>query len=117
MTQPLPTTTGPQHFALPFNLQANGSYGVVDQDSSDDVISCVRVLLATRVGERLEVPQFGIPDPTFAVGNPGWPGVLENAVARWEPRAAGHAIPTVVHEDGTAEVVAAVPSHPGGPAV
>lgn len=107
---------GPQHLTVPMTLSATGSYGCVDQDSPADVTSCVRVLLRTRVGERLEVPQFGVPDPTFMTAGQGWAGVLEQAVQRWEPRAAGAAIPVVINEDGTATVQVGVPTTPGGPA-
>jgi len=107
---------GPQHLTVPMTLSATGSYGCVDQDSPADVTSCVQVLLRTRVGERLEVPQFGVPDPTFMAAGQGWAGVLEQAVQRWEPRAAGAAIPIVINADGTATVQVGVPTTPGGPA-
>lgn len=51
------------HFAFPFTI--DGSAAVVSQDSAAELQQNVVVLVLTEVGERLEVPEFGIPDPTF----------------------------------------------------
>ena len=51
------------HFSFPFTI--NGSAAVVAQDSDAEVQQNVMVLVLTDVGERLEVPEFGISDPTF----------------------------------------------------
>ena len=71
---------------LKFPLQLNGSsFAVVDQDSADDIVQCVEVLVGTTRGQRMELPEYGVADPTFA-------DVIDvqdviNAVAEWEPRA------------------------------
>lgn len=56
------------HFAFPFKFGDQGSAEVLDQDSITEIEQNVEVLILTELGERLEVPEFGIPDPTFRVG-------------------------------------------------
>jgi phage baseplate assembly protein W len=73
------------HFALPFRLAGDGSFAVVEQDSDDEVVQSVEILLRTRVGSRIELPEYGIEDPTFTVV-PDIAGILD-AIADWEPRA------------------------------
>lgn len=73
--------------SFPFRLSESGrSVMVVEQNSDDEILDCVEVLLSTERGERLEVPDYGVPDQSFLQG-----GVdvndLVGAVARWEPRA------------------------------
>lgn len=101
--------SSPQHLAVPFQIDNTGSAVVVDQDSFLDVAQCVQTLLATPQGSRLELPQYGVPDPTFTDGHLSG---LEQAVQQWEPRAAGARIPVVINPDGTATVTALIT--PGG---
>jgi len=75
------------HFALPFRFDATGHAAVVEQDSIEDVAACVEAVLRTRPGERVEHPEFGTPDPTFAQQPLGVDATVER-VADWEPRAA-----------------------------
>lgn len=72
------------HFAFPFHLE-DGRAAVVEQDSVDDVATCVEVLLRTNEGERLEVPEYGLRDLVFQVGfdHPA----IRAEIERWEPRA------------------------------
>lgn len=79
------------HLAFPFRLDYHGSPEVVDQDSLEDVSQCVRVLVSTVRGERLELPEYGLPDPVFAPDGMVADGVAR-AVERWEPRVANLAI-------------------------
>lgn len=53
------------HFSFPFRFNANGSAEVVEQDTFEEVEQGVKVLLLTNIGERLEVPDFGIDDMPF----------------------------------------------------
>lgn len=53
------------HFSFPFTIGVDGSAVVVAQDSDIEIRQNVKVLVLTDVGERLEVPEFGIPDFTF----------------------------------------------------
>jgi hypothetical protein len=73
------------HFALPFRFAAGGA-AVVEQDTSDEIMTCVLAVLLCPVGFRVELPTFGIPDPTFSEGVPD-AQVIEAAVSEWEPRA------------------------------
>lgn len=53
------------HFAYPFRFGRAGAALVVEQDTYEDLEQNVRVLLLTELGERLEVPDFGIDDLVF----------------------------------------------------
>lgn len=52
------------HFALPLRY-VNGSAVVNQQDSMDDIADCVEAVCLTIPGDRDEMPEFGIEDPTF----------------------------------------------------
>jgi phage baseplate assembly protein W len=73
------------HFALPFRV-ANGRAVVNDQDTSDDVVTCVVAVMLCPTGYRAELPEFGIDDPTFREGGPDQEAIA-TAIQRWEPRA------------------------------
>jgi hypothetical protein len=72
------------HFSLPFRFTPQAA--VSEQDSIDEVADCCLAVLVCPLGFRVELPIFGIPDPTFSS-----PTVdideLRDAVDRWEPRA------------------------------
>jgi hypothetical protein len=72
-------------FAYPFRLGSHGEFTVVEQDSEEDIVTSVSVLVRTARGQRIDLPEYGVSDMTFAVG------VNRNeilaAVSRWEPRA------------------------------
>lgn len=72
------------HLQVPFALNQDGSAAVIEQDTTQEVSQCVRVLLATMRGTRQYVPGYGVADPTF-VG----PDItdIQAAIAKWEPRA------------------------------
>lgn len=74
------------HLKIPFRIDRTGSASVLEQDEVSEVAQCVEVLLSTRVGERLEVPDYGVDDPVFDVE----PDLEEiaSAIEEWEPRAA-----------------------------
>jgi phage baseplate assembly protein W len=74
------------HFAIPFQV-VNGSAATVEQDSLDDIAQCVQVLVTTTVGERVEAPFYGVPNPMFSEINDGAPGTWLAAIRKWEPRA------------------------------
>ena len=80
------------HFALPFQFQpgaqnTGGSQAVVtEQDSVDEIAYCAYAALICPQGFRVELPEFGLPDPTFS-----WPvdvDLIRETVTEWEPRAA-----------------------------
>jgi len=62
-----------------------GNVEVFQQDSYEDVASCVEMILNTPKYYRTMVPDFGIDDPTFTTNLDGHS--IEMAVSRWEPRA------------------------------
>lgn len=73
------------HLALPFSIGAGGRARTVEQDTLDDIAQCVQVLLTTVVGERVELPEYGIDDPTFLTRMDL--NEIRLAIEEWEPRA------------------------------
>lgn len=73
------------HFGLPFAFDATGSATVVEQDSLADIAECVTILAACNRGRRIELPDYGITDPTFHTTFDS-PELIAQ-VARYEPRA------------------------------
>lgn len=98
----------PEHLAVPFRYDATGSAVTIAQDSIDDVAQCVRVLLSTPTGTRVEQFDYGIPDPTFT-DDAALVAQITGAVARWEPRAAGLQVQVAVGADGAAVITAKIP--------
>ena len=73
------------HFKLPLSVGRGGSFETVEQDTIDEIAQCVEVLLATVEGQRIELPDYGIPDLAFEVDIPRH--VIESRITKWEPRA------------------------------
>jgi len=94
------------HLAVPFTIGADGSAATVAQDSPAEIAQCVRVLLSTTVGSRVELPGYGVRDVTFTNGDTT--GMVQ-AVAQWEPRATGITITTVTNPDGSTTIAATIP--------
>ena len=57
-----------------------------EQDSDEDVMGCVEVLLSTFTGERIEAPDYGIDDQAFRE-NSADVGHIASKISLWEPRA------------------------------
>lgn len=74
------------HFDLPFRWGRNGHAEVVEQDTLEDVANCVLAILLTFKGQRQELPDFGIDDPTFE-SQPIDLAALTQAILEQEPRA------------------------------
>lgn len=74
------------HLAVPFALDGRGHARTVEQDTVTEVGQCVAVLLATRPGDRLVVPGYGIDDRTFDTADGIDDESIADAVAEWEPR-------------------------------
>jgi phage baseplate assembly protein W len=74
-------------FHMPFQV-VNGQITQIEQDSQREVEQCVEAILSTRIGSRLEEPEFGIPDQLFELlpPDPNVDDVLA-AIELWEPRA------------------------------
>lgn len=73
-------------FVWPFRLE-NNDFATAEQDSTEDVVSCVAVVLLHHPGDRELLPKFGTTDLTFQT-QPIDVGQIIAAVDTWEPRAA-----------------------------
>jgi phage baseplate assembly protein W len=73
------------HFSLPFRF-ATPAAAVSEQDSLDEIADCVLAVLLCPRGFRVELPSFGLEDPTFSSPAPDLDAIRE-AVELWEPRA------------------------------
>lgn len=77
------------HFSFPLRKDARGNLVTVEQDSDEEIIDCVEVLLSTPVGLREEVPTYGLPDQTFRMNGADLEQIA-SVIGRWEPRAEHH---------------------------
>lgn len=73
------------HFALPFRF-STPNVGTVEQDSVDEIAGCVLAVMLYPLGYRVELPSFGIPDPTFSTPDVDV-DALRDVIELWEPRA------------------------------
>lgn len=74
------------HFDYPFRFSSQGHAVVVEQDSIEDIENCLLAIIKTEVGQRIELPQFGIQSPLFSL-QPIPLDPIYNAVTDQEPRA------------------------------
>ena len=74
------------HLASPFRV-VNGAVAVLEQDSIDEIAQCVEVLVSTLVGQRIEVPTYGIPNPVFGQEDGRTSPAIAAAIKKWESRA------------------------------
>lgn len=74
------------HFALPFRFSTPHA-AVTEQDSLDEIADCCYAILACPMGYRVELPTFGLIDPTFSMPGPDVDEIRE-AIETWEERAA-----------------------------
>jgi phage baseplate assembly protein W len=76
------------HFALPFRFGGiNGGAFINEQDSGDDIVDCVRAIVAFPVGSRADMPEFGIREIVFAEYNEAIVQQVRRAIEEWEDRA------------------------------
>jgi phage baseplate assembly protein W len=71
------------HFALPFRIVGTSAV-TNEQDSLDDVAACVAAIERYHPGDRVEAPDFGVPDQTFGVAIDQ--RAITDAIERYEPR-------------------------------
>lgn len=77
------------HFQLPFRFGGiNGGAFVNEQDSTDDIIDCIKAIIAFPIGSRQDLPTFGVPDLLFKRVDDQVISQVQLAIARWEVRAA-----------------------------
>ena len=74
------------HFNYPFQFGYTGHAVVVEQGSIEDVESCLQSLLLCQIGQRVELPEFGI-DPMLFELQPLDTEEIEAAIVEYEPRA------------------------------
>lgn len=76
------------HFQTPFRIGGiNGGAFINEQDSVDDIVDCVKTILAFPIGSRQDAPSFGIPDLVFTPITNQKITQVKNAILRWEGRA------------------------------
>ena len=74
------------HLKLPMKV-FGGRYVTVEQDTTDEIMQCVKAVVSTVRGQREELPDFGLDiDLTFATQDIDL-NRLESALSTWEPRA------------------------------
>lgn len=74
---------------LAFPFQLNGRQNaalVVEQNLDDDIVDALTVLLSTDRGERIELPDYGLPDQAFLQGGADM-SQIQSAIDLWEERA------------------------------
>lgn len=77
----------PQHFDFPFRFnKAGGHAAIVDQDSDADLIACAQAILATPIGFREELPDFGVEPLNFEEQPQVIAERVKGALDRWEDR-------------------------------
>lgn len=75
------------HLLVPFQIKG-GEARTVPDGTLEEVAQNVEVIVATRKGECLTLPSFGVSDFTFGPqGQTPTPSAITDAVGRWEPRA------------------------------
>ena len=83
---PTPVFNTPQ-LSLPFEILPNGLVREVEQDTLDEIAMSVEAILRYRIGDRVELPSFGSPEPLFRESSEDIGSMLAEAVSRWEDRA------------------------------
>jgi hypothetical protein len=73
------------HFSLPFRF-ASPYAATNEQDSLDEITDCVYAILACPLGFRVELPTFGLDDPTFSMPAPDL-DAIRDTIENWEERA------------------------------
>jgi phage baseplate assembly protein W len=77
------------HFSIPFRFGGiNGGAYMNEQDSGDDIVDCIKAIIAWPIGVRDDLPDFGIPDLPFQDTFDNVIDQVRNAVIQWEDRAA-----------------------------
>jgi len=75
------------HFQLPFRIGGmNGGAFVNEQDSIDDIVDCIKAVIAFPIGSRQDSPTFGVPDLLFRQVNTQLASQVQIAILRCEPR-------------------------------
>lgn len=78
------------HLAWPVQFGPTG-FLTVEQDTEDDVASCIGVICSWPLGEHPTDPSFGLPDEAFLQGGADL-AEIKAAILQSEPRAADLAV-------------------------
>lgn len=73
------------HLSVPLRIVGT-QLAYEQQDSQAEIEQCVFAILNTRVGHRIDLPEFGLPDQTHRVGGADL-DEIERTVHLWEERA------------------------------
>lgn len=76
----------PLQIAFPIRRNPDGTIAVVEQDSSDDVVSRLHVLLRTNPGHFTRYPDLGLYDQAHLQGGADL-GEIERQIDTWVPEA------------------------------
>lgn len=55
----------PARLVWPLTVTAEGNLATVEQDSDDDIRQCIEAIVRYRIGDRYDLPEMGMADPTF----------------------------------------------------
>ena len=91
------------HFQAPFSLGSNGKPIVVQQDSPEDIASCVSNIVVCPQGAKLDDPTFGVQVPLFGTFPTNFGPVL-SAVQNLEPRASVTALSQALDQSTPGQV-------------
>jgi phage baseplate assembly protein W len=72
--------------SYPFEILSDGSVREVEQDELDEIAMSVEIILRYPLNFREELPEFGMPDLTFAESTEQLSDIIQAHVARWEDR-------------------------------
>jgi len=76
------------HFSLPFRFGGlNGGAMMNEQDSGEDIVDCIKVIVAYPIGTRADMPEFGIHPLLFEEWNESLIEQIRSAIEIWEERA------------------------------
>lgn len=73
------------HLRFPFQI-IGSTASVVEQDTYDEIAQCVQIVLTTDVGERIEVPTYGVSNPVFSTDSQARQQAMIEALNTWEKR-------------------------------
>jgi phage baseplate assembly protein W len=79
---------------LPLALTPSGALATVTQDHPAEIAQSVGLLLDTRPGERRTLPDYGLPERLFVVGDLD-EALIAETISEWEPRADVEILDTV----------------------
>ncbi len=107
------------HFNVPFFLNTSGSQSgasVVEQETIDEILADVNVIVECVVGQCPQLPSFGRPDISFAQA-PVDTTELVAAIQRWEPRATESVVSQLLADGTTWGITLSTQAPPSGESI